>query len=621
MRSISRRRKSRRPPCWKRLVRKVVALGIVLVVAPAWGSGTTYKNYIVRTDRGWDIMCEPYVVQEGDWVYKLFRQKGEIAHADFQEFLGIFGRLNPHVHNLDLLRPGQTIDIPLQKLERGTLPGQDSGMVTIPVVTLSRLDELAAHTFQSYEVQKGDTVSRLIAARFGRYGSIAYNDGIARFEAANAQVDDLDRIFIGQKVMLPKPAVHRQAWSESAQALAGQQSERPSVEQRTAETVQLPKQAARPSSPPVGGAAAKAHAPSDAEMIAGRDFRGENVLAEAAAIVGAVLRDKGTYNVPRTGAPDFEIDLSLHALMEMDDGARLVFTQGDTVMGTDPAALRVFWPDAAVVDYLPTATVQEVVDAIFAALDKKEGAPESAPAGGQVAFEGRGVQAVVRAKWVRPQTDQKKICITPIETPPEQTPAALVDYLRQHGIVLREILPGQAVAAVQAVEPQEGRHAIRNVLHLAPVDHKDLVKKLASALGLSYSPHVAIEFFYAEIQIQAYVDLIKAPNGSELLLDFGDLHGETVDAIRKSGPQVVQVDAAASSTTVVRTILSELGLNFEEDPHFLGAARSARYNSEFTISGFLYKQEPDRKILLTEAQLPQAITELVTADGTQIIEW
>ena len=48
------------------------------------------KDYVVRYDRGWDILCDPYQVQKGDWVLKIFRQKGEIVLEDFREFLSIF---------------------------------------------------------------------------------------------------------------------------------------------------------------------------------------------------------------------------------------------------------------------------------------------------------------------------------------------------------------------------------------------------------------------------------------------------------------------------------------------------------------------------------------------------
>ncbi|MBU3981670.1 MAG: hypothetical protein KKG97_10180, partial [Proteobacteria bacterium] len=56
-----------------------------------------YKSYEVRKDNGRDILCDPYIVQKDDWIYKLFRQRGEISQKDFPEFLSIFKRINPHI--------------------------------------------------------------------------------------------------------------------------------------------------------------------------------------------------------------------------------------------------------------------------------------------------------------------------------------------------------------------------------------------------------------------------------------------------------------------------------------------------------------------------------------------
>ena len=174
---------------------------------PARASSLIYKDYIIRYDRGWDILCEPYVVEKNDWVLKIFRQKGEIAHADFRDFLGIFQRLNPHIKDINMIRPGQTIDIPLRKLEHGSLPGQASGVVTIPFVALSKVTDVVQTHSEHYQVRRGDTVSQLIARHYGRFGSNAYREGIKLFQAANPQITNLDVIYAGQKIYLPDPGI------------------------------------------------------------------------------------------------------------------------------------------------------------------------------------------------------------------------------------------------------------------------------------------------------------------------------------------------------------------------------------------------------------------------------
>ena len=74
---------------------------------------------------------------------------------------GIFQRLNPHVKDIDRIRPGQVVDIPLKKLVQGTLPGQSSGLVTIPFVMINKPREMIQKHARSYTIQRGDTVSKL----------------------------------------------------------------------------------------------------------------------------------------------------------------------------------------------------------------------------------------------------------------------------------------------------------------------------------------------------------------------------------------------------------------------------------------------------------------------------
>ena len=141
---------------------------VICIIAPySADSALLYKSYVVRCDKGMDILCDSYVVQKGDWVSKLFRQKGDISHKNFPEFLAIFTRLNPHIRDIDTIRPGQHILIPLKKLKKDSLPGQSSGVVTIPFVTISNLPDNIKHHSTEHIVQKGDFISRLISRGYG----------------------------------------------------------------------------------------------------------------------------------------------------------------------------------------------------------------------------------------------------------------------------------------------------------------------------------------------------------------------------------------------------------------------------------------------------------------------
>lgn len=575
----------------------LLVLFLLLYPAPAvWGGSLVYKNYIVRYDRGWDILCEPYEVKKNDWVLKIFRQKGEIAHQDFRDFLGIFQRLNPHIKDINMIRPGQSIDIPLRKLEHGTLPGQASGVVTIPFVTLSQVSEIIKQHSNSYQVQKGDTVSQLLARKYGRYGTKSYREGVKLFQAANPQVTNLDLIYAGQKLHLPDPTIREKSWYAAMYDNEG----------NLRETMGQGEKSTDAHDPAAGIARSRIAGVPEPDAPKGP-------MAEAAAYVGAKLQNKGTLFLPRPDGSDFELDLSKHPTLEFDRGPKLVITSDDQIMNADKEAFHNNWPDIKPVSVASQSTTEEYVAAIFNALD--EGGEQT----DEVTFETEGVHVSVRAKWMRPESDGRRLCITPIADQSQQTPEAIRRFLEQNGVVLREIAPGGDAAGVSSDQYQ--RHLVKNVLALTPKSQKDFVRMLVHAIGLTYTPDTRITFPYAGIQVEAFSNLLSAKNGRETLVDFGDLYGDAVTAIGNTGLNVVQIMPDDSYGAIVQKLFSALALSVETNPTLLAAQRPAEYNTAITVFGMLYANGENQRTLLTGAELHSAVTDMLSDRGIDVVVW
>lgn len=564
-------------------------------IDPIWAAGLLYKNYVVRYDRGWDILCEPYVVKKNDWVLKIFRQKGEIAHQDFRDFLGIFERLNPHIKNIDMIRPGQAIDIPIRKLEQGTLPGQATGVVTIPFVTLTRVMDVLLQHSHSYQVKRGDTVSQLIARHYGRYGTKAYKEGIKLFRAANPQIDNLNRIYTGQKLYLPDPSIREKQW------YAGMYDDKGELRQNIG-------QASAPT-PTATGQVRTVEAAEPQKPLP------QEPLAAAAAIVGGKLLRKGTYYLPRQQQEDFELDLSRHPMIDVQGQRKMLFTSNDRVMDVSKESFESQQPDTRVIAYDPEAPVTEIIASMFDAMEKR-----SDQKGDEVTFDDQGVHVAVTAKWIRPTMDRRHICISPIAGLDQRTPEPMRRYLDQNGVVLKEVLPDGSTVQNDAANPTQ-HHAIKNILAIAANGQKEFVKSLAPALGLTYSPNIQITFPYAGIQVKAAANLISTGDGREFIVDFGDLYGDAVDAVRKTGLRVIQLTAEESFRSVAIKILAALDSNYVENPTFLAAKRPAQFNIAVTIAGVLYKQSEKKRLFLSGVSMNPAITDLLSANGVGVIVW
>ncbi len=580
---------------------KWLALAAVIVLiqsTPLLASSLVYKNYIIRYDRGWDILCEPYVVQKDDWVLKIFRQKGEIAHQDFRDFLGIFKRLNPHIKDINMVRPGQGIDIPLRKLEHGTLPGQASGVVTIPFVTLTDVTKVVKQHSETYTVQKGDTVSKLLARKYGRYGSKSYQEGVKLFKAANPQVENLDLIYAGQRLYMPDPTIREKSWYASMYDEKG--NLRKSVDQsaQTQAPAGEPKPATKPQ--PIATAPTEPEAP-------------QSNLAEAANFVGGKLNAKGTYYLPRKDGGDYELDLSKHPMLELGERSKLVFTPNNAVMNMDKDQFQTNWPEITPVTIDSEATTEQYVSAIFNALEK-EGEPTE-----ELTIENQGVHIAIRAKWVRTESEGRQLAITPIATADEQTPESIRRYIEQNGVVLKEILPDGTALELNSGGLQ--RHTIKNILAITPTSQKDFVQTLAKTLGFSYIPNTNITFPYAGIQVEAFANLLSTKDGREAIVDFGDLYGDAVTAIGTTGLKVVQISPEDSYDAIAQKLLAALSINYEQHPTMLAAQRSPEFNTAITIYGLLFDNDQNRRVLLTSATLHSAVTDMLSERGIDVVVW
>ena len=312
---------------------------MLLLVAPNGFSAVLYRSYVVKYDRGWDILCDPYIVQKNDWVYKIFRQKGEISADDFQDFISIFKRLNPHIRDIDRIRPHQNILIPLKKLEPGTLPGQSTGIVTIPFVSISKFSEYIESYSETYTVKKGDSVSKLIAARFGNLGTRSYREGLNLFRALNPDVINLDLILTGQNLILPDPSMRDEPWYPSLFDEHGNIKGDAKAAADKAEAIAT--REAPPVQPP----------PSP--------------LSQTASLLEANFLNRGTYYFPRASGNDFELDLSQHPVIEMEGGRRVVFTSADEKLGTDADVLKTRWKDVDIITLEDETSTEQVLDAIF----------------------------------------------------------------------------------------------------------------------------------------------------------------------------------------------------------------------------------------------------------------
>ena len=180
----------------------------------ASGVKTSLKNYSIITHENQAVLCEPYTVKKGDWLYKIFRQKGEISEQDFPLFIAIFKKINPGISNIDTISPGIQILIPLKMVNKQAYAPDHTGMVAVPVVEFSHLPASFDVTpyVSEHIIQTGDTVSDLLDKTFLKKGGGVTREGRMLFYRLNPGIKNIHMVHQGTRVMIPDPAILSQPW-------------------------------------------------------------------------------------------------------------------------------------------------------------------------------------------------------------------------------------------------------------------------------------------------------------------------------------------------------------------------------------------------------------------------
>ncbi len=294
----------------------------------AKGVKTSYKQYSIFKYNDEDVLCEPYIVSKDDWLYKIFRKKGEISEQDFPQFIIIFKKINPEINNVDAIEPGIHILIPLKKIKKEEYEQSSPGKVDIPVIEFSAMvEDLDLKPFlQKHKIQKGETISNLIDKDFLKTGGAISKEGIQAFKLANPDIKNINIIYEGADIYLPAPSIKSQSWFKSI--LSGKLP----ISETKREKIAAVKRKI------------------DAHELA--------QLKKYSALIGGTLLNQGKMYFPGENGSSQVLDLSSSPVIESDDGSRILIISGNNVNAELLEYVQTYWKG------IKTQLISETLDKI-----------------------------------------------------------------------------------------------------------------------------------------------------------------------------------------------------------------------------------------------------------------
>ena len=571
---------------------------IIFTIIPLYdvNAAFLYKSYEVRKDKGRDILCDPYIVQKDDWIFKLFKQRGEISQKDFPEFLSIFKRINPHIRNVNKILPGQHIFIPLKILSQDSMLGQSSGIVTIPFVTISNIPELLKNHSTAYTVKEGDYLAKLVAQGYRIHDTKLYDEkerlyreGMKLFRLINPGVVDPNLIYTGQTIYVPNPSIRNQLWYKSLFDASGNIIEEIALGDTVTSRTRV---------------AAAIAAVTRKEGVA------PSPLKQLAHALDAKLLNKGIYYFPMQGEEDFGLDLSIFPVVELKNQSRIIF-QEDDIQEYGLNAVKSFWKNVTIVPVSQESSSDQLFDLVMNSVFKNN-------IKDKLSFSDKGIEVNITAKWIV-EIPLASVCITFVENPDERTPGSICRYLESQGIIVKDIIKDGKITKKDKKKDVNYRESDKNIALINTLGIKDIVNDLLKAMGYGYEQNVNITFPYEGIQIEALSNLISLKDDAPLIVDFGSIYGEAVSAIKKAGMEVIQIDTGDNINTAILKLLKGIGLDYTIDPIFFVAKRPEKYNTSLTIPGFLVTDVDSHKILISTVPLHNDLIQFLRGRDLKLI--
>jgi len=279
------------------------------------GVKTSYKRYSIFKYKNDDVLCEPYTVNKGDWLYKILRKKGEISEKDFPLFVRIFKEINQQISNIDAIKVGAQILIPLKKVEKGDYDQSTPGNVDVPLIEFSSMSENLdlRPFFKKYEIKEGQNVSSLIDKEFLKIGGALSEEGLKIFQLANPNIKNVNIVYEGADVYLPDPSIKSQPWFESF--LSG----------KTKFSIKKGK-------------------PREEEQFKVEEYELLQ-LKKYSSLIGGTLLSHGKMYFPEQNKTDTVLDLSSMPIIETAEGSKILIISGENVNDELLKTAQAYWKD------------------------------------------------------------------------------------------------------------------------------------------------------------------------------------------------------------------------------------------------------------------------------------
>jgi len=560
------------------------------------------KSVYTREYQGKVVEGEERAVGRGDSLWRILVQEKGLPEKRFRSYLVVIRGLNPQVKNLDVLRVGDSIFIPLRPDE--TLGNEAASAKTNAPATNSTTGATV-----SYRVKAGEYLYQILRDRLG----ISDNRQVANYSALvkdlNPERKNWDLLQEGDTILLPTSGQRRAVTGAEIKSSAQSNGllEKSSSEKNSG---------AREAAAPVPSIDMR-----DAHRIPARNNL--PTLTKVIEAVGGEVQSGGeelvlvhdsTVRINKSSYP-VVYNPKLQQRVVLDPENNIPVTLRTSL--SDP---RVGTPVVSMTDQV---SLQEAVSRLLSGLGY-----QPLPTDRSVVIQDEGIAFEARGSWMvlAPEESRKaqEVYIISLTDSPDEIPEYLRSQLALKGLHLKDVLiasgapkaPAPKILVVAHRESDESTNQIK----IWPRDKTEIVDALLLAHGISFGVAETLSVDLRDgLRMETRSDRVFDLRGQRTAIFFQRTDPEIKKALQeKQGVKTVELEIASlSSREIIGKLLNILGDQAAYREHRIPAANGSN-QERLTLNawGFLLSKP---SMFITDREIPQPLHRFFFEKGLEIV--
>ena len=560
------------------------------------------KSVYTREYQGKVVEGEERAVGRGDSLWRILVQEKGLPEKRFRSYLVVIRGLNPQVKNLDVLRVGDSIFIPLRPDE--TLGNEAASAKANAPATNSTTGATV-----SYRVKAGEYLYQILRDRLG----ISDNRQVANYSALvkdlNPERKNWDLLQEGDTILLPTSGQRRAVTGAEIKSSAQSNG---LLEKSSSEKNSVAQEAAAP-------------VPSidmrDARRIPARNNL--PILTKVIEAVGGEVQSGGEELVPVHDSTVRINKSSYPVVYNPKLQQRVVLDPENNI----PVTLRTSLSDprvgTPVVSMTDQVSLQEAVSRLLSGLGY-----QPLPTDRSVVIQDEGIAFEARGSWMvlAPEESHKaqEVYIISLTDSPDEIPEYLRSQLALKGLHLKDVLiasgapktPAPKILVVAHRESDESTTQIK----IWPRDKTEIVDALLLAHGISFGVAETLSVDLRDgLRMETRSDRVFDLRGQRTAIFFQRTDPEIKKALQeKQGVKTVELEIASlSSREIIGKLLNILGDQMTYREHRFSAANGSN-QERLTLNawGFLLSKP---SMFITDREIPQPLHRFFFEKGLEIV--